>query len=164
MVCSIWTYWHLCNQGSHPERIQVGRTLAGDYLLSIAKAVGHKRFSELVSSLILDWIEAECNTLCRQYLYLYSGRLRSVTLSATLMSFVQAPLLLQFQKFLVNKKKGESAHYLSILMAVAVILKERNREMCGVQSLISLLLFASHVDKQEFTVAVLNVRMLKLCV
>ena len=130
-------------------------------MLSIAKAVGHKRFSELVSSLILDWIEAECNTLCRQYLYLYSGRLRSVTLSATLMSFVQAPLLLQF---LVNKKKGESAHYLSILMAVAVILKERNREMCGVQSLISLLLFASHVDKQEFTVAVLNVRMLKLCV
>lgn len=118
----------MCNQGSHPERIQVGRTLAGDYLLSIAKAVGHKRFSELVSSLILDWIEAECNTLCRQYLYLYSGRLRSVTLSATLMSFVQAPLLLQF---LVNKKKGESAHYLSILMAVAVILKERNREMCG---------------------------------
>lgn len=130
-------------------------------MLSIAKAVGHKRFSELVSSLILDWIEAECNTLCRQYLYLYSGRLRSVTLSATLMSFVQAPLLLQF---LVNKKKGESAHYLSILMAVAVILKERNREMCGVQSLISLLLFASRVDKQEFTVAVLNVRMLKLCV
>lgn len=130
-------------------------------MLSIAKAVGHKRFSELVSSLILDWIEAECNTLCRQYLYLYSGRLRLVTLSATLMSFVQAPLLLQF---LVNKKKGESAHYLSILMAVAVILKERNREMCGVQSLISLLLFASRVDKQEFTVAVLNVRMLKLCV
>lgn len=130
-------------------------------MLSIAKAVGHKRFSELVSSLILDWIEAECNTLCRQYLYLYSGRLRSVTLSATLMSFVQAPLLLQF---LVNKKKGESAHYLSILMAVAVILKERNREMCGVQSLISLLLFASRVDKQEFTVAVLNVHMLKLCV
>ena len=77
------------------------------------------------------------------------------------MSFVQAPLLLQF---LVNKKKGESAHYLSILMAVAVILKERNREMCGVQSLISLLLFASRVDKQEFTVAVLNVRMLKHCV
>ena len=77
------------------------------------------------------------------------------------MSFVQAPLLLQFH---VNKKKGESAHYLSILMAVAVILKERNREMCGCSHSFPLLLFASRVDKQEFTVAVLNVRMLKLCV
>ena len=33
-------------------------------------------------------------------------------------------------------------------MTAAVLLKERNREMCGIQSLISLLLYSSHVDKQ----------------
>ena len=35
----------------------------------------------------------------------------------------------------------------TILASASVILKERNREMCGVQSLMSLLLFLSHANK-----------------
>ena len=47
-----------------------------------------------------------------------------------------------------NSKKLGSAHYPDIIMSAAVILKERNREMIGIQSLISLLLFNSRVEKQ----------------
>ena len=47
-----------------------------------------------------------------------------------------------------NNKYVGSAHYPRIIMAAAVILKERNREWVGVQSLISLLLFSSRVQKQ----------------
>ena len=63
------------------------------------------------------------------------------------MSFVQVPLLLQF---LVNKstRRGESAHYPSILMALSVILKERNREMCGVQSLMPHVLISKNLQWQ----------------
>ena len=63
------------------------------------------------------------------------------------MSFVQVPLLLQF---LVNKstRRDESAHYPSILMALSVILKERNREMCGVQSLMPHVLISKNLQWQ----------------
>jgi len=39
------------------------------------------------------------------------------------------------------------AHYPGICITVAVFLKERNWEMCGMQSLISLL-YSSHIEKQ----------------
>ena len=47
-----------------------------------------------------------------------------------------------------NKKKMQSAHHPGLCMAVAILLKERNREICGVQSILSLILYSSHVDKQ----------------
>lgn len=33
-------------------------------------------------------------------------------------------------------------------MAAATLLKERNREMCGVQTMVSLVMFNSHVQKK----------------
>lgn len=47
-----------------------------------------------------------------------------------------------------NEVKKGAYHRLSICMAVATLLKERNREMCGRQSLISVALFASQVQKK----------------
>lgn len=47
-----------------------------------------------------------------------------------------------------NKNKAGNAHNPEISMAAAVILKERNREMNGIQSLASLTMFATHVNKQ----------------
>ena len=47
-----------------------------------------------------------------------------------------------------NRSKSGRAHQPGICMAAAVVLKERNQKMTGVQSLVSLMLFASHVDKQ----------------
>jgi len=41
-----------------------------------------------------------------------------------------------------------STHYPGLCMSVAILLKERNREMSGLQYIVSLLLYSSHVDKQ----------------
>ena len=46
-----------------------------------------------------------------------------------------------------NKEKRGDSHSLGICMALACIFKERNREMCGVQTLLSLLLFKSCAEK-----------------
>ena len=47
-----------------------------------------------------------------------------------------------------NSKKKAEIHYPGICTAVAVLLKERNRYMCGVQTFISLVLFSSRVNKK----------------
>ena len=66
----------------------------------------------------------------------------------------RAPVFFQLCKAIVehgdhrNEKKKGSAHLPAICMAIAVLLKERNREMIGLQTGISLLLYASHVQKQ----------------
>ena len=65
-----------------------------------------------------------------------------------------APLLLEVLTAVVsqndnrNAQKCGAAHFPGICLAVAAILKERNREMCGVQSIVSLILMASGVDKK----------------
>ncbi len=50
-----------------------------------------------------------------------------------------------------NKLKSGRAHYPGICMAAALVPKERNQRMTGLQSVIALILFASHVDKQVGT-------------
>ena len=67
---------------------------------------------------------------------------------------LKAPTLLKILSPIVtaNDKRKQTAvpgsHNPGLCMAVAILLKERNREMCGLQSIISLLLYSSHVDKQ----------------
>ena len=46
-----------------------------------------------------------------------------------------------------NIAKVGVTHYTGI-SAAAILLKERNREMCGLQSLVSLLLYSCHAEKQ----------------
>jgi hypothetical protein len=70
----------------------------------------------------------------------------------------RAPVFLQFCKAIVghgdhrNERKKGDAHLPAICMAIGVLLKERNREMVGLQTCISLLLYASHVQKQVSSV------------
>jgi len=66
---------------------------------------------------------------------------------------LKAPTLLHVLSSIVSysdhrNKKANSAHHPGLCMTVVILLKERNREVCGVQSLLSLLLYSSHVDKQ----------------
>ena len=44
--------------------------------------------------------------------------------------------------------KVGSSHNPGICCAAADLLKERNREMCGLQSLVSLLMFSCHAKKR----------------
>ena len=65
-----------------------------------------------------------------------------------------APVLLQLLLGIVshsdhrNQEKLGERHYPGICMAVATLLKERNRQMSGIQTFLSLVLFSSLVDKQ----------------
>ena len=67
---------------------------------------------------------------------------------------LKAPILLDIVLTLVskndgrNKHKSGTAHFPGVCTAIAVILKERNREMCSIQMLLSLVLFTSRVQKQ----------------
>ena len=67
---------------------------------------------------------------------------------------LKAPILLDIVLTLVskndgrNKHKSGTAHFPGVCTAIAVILKERNREMCSIQMLLSLVLFMSRVQKQ----------------
>ena len=148
------------------EDAKIGRALTGGHLQSVAKAVvSHKYLSELVFALFINKVDSECNTLCQRSTAPPS-LFRKIPVSQlsdfNWQMFIDelsssAPQLLQILTKIAchsdhrNKKKVNMAHYPSICMAAAVILKERNREMCGIQSLLSLLLFASCVQKQVNT-------------
>ena len=55
-----------------------------------------------------------------------------------------------------NDAKQGDHHYPVVFMSAAVILKERNREMVGLPTYISLLLFSSHAHKQIHALAVIT--------
>ena len=67
---------------------------------------------------------------------------------------VKAPTLLRMLATIVSRNdhcdqhKQGARHYAGICTAIATLLKERNREMGGMQTFISLVLFTSRVQKQ----------------
>jgi len=74
---------------------------------------------------------------------------------------VKAPVLFQLLVTAVshndhrNTHKQGCHHYPGICMAAAVLLKERNRvnrEMCGVQTMLSLVMFNAHVQKKVIVI------------
>ncbi len=66
----------------------------------------------------------------------------------------KAPLLLKLLSAVVVREdrrwqvKNPAVHYPAIVTATAILLKERNREMSGVQSIVSCLMYACHSEKQ----------------
>lgn len=146
------------------EDSKIGRALAGGHLPFLAKAVvGHECLYELVFLHILDRIDAECNTLCQRnavppsvFWKIPVSQLGVFDWKSCMDELLsKAPSLLQILTKITShsdhcNKNMNSAHFPSICMAAAVILKERNKNMCGVQSLLSLLLFASRRHTQAF--------------
>ena len=140
---------------------KVVRTLLGGHAASIAKAVmAMTAVRECLLHLFLVDLNDECNKLCQKS---EISIFRKMDV-AQAMEFKWAPFIndLQAKSPLLytilfsiasrsdkrNVCKVGSAHYPGICMAAAVILKERNREMSGVQSLLSLLLYSSHCEKK----------------
>ena len=123
--------------------------------------MNHDSLADTVFKLYVEKISLECGSLCRKTRELSPFRKIPADQLAAFQwtSFkehlsAKAPLLLSLFSAIVshsdhrNKEKAHSAHYPGICMATAILLKERNREMCGVQSLISTVLYNSHTDKQ----------------
>ena len=146
------------------EEAKIGRALAGGHIPSIAKAViRHTELREAIFQLFLGEIEAECAILCKKK----SPSLFRKLSAKDLMEFQwermigeleeKAPLFLRICSSIVsindhrNRQKFGANHYPGICMATAIILKERNREVCGLQSLMSLLFFSSHAEKKVAT-------------
>lgn len=107
----------------------------------------------------LSQIDAECNRLCQGQPNATAFRKipqSSLTDSIGMLLYkiyTNTPLILSTiacHGDHRNKIKVGNVHNPGICMAAAVILKEQNCEMNGVQSLVSLLLFTSHINKQVY--------------
>lgn len=140
----------------------IGRALATGHVPSLAEAImDHEDLADKLLQHFLNKMESECARLSQLSLPLSPFRRIPTDEYATFEwkkiienLSQEAPTLFHVLSSIVahsdhrNKKKVNTAHYPGLCMTVGVLLKERNREMCGVQSLISLILHSSHVDKQ----------------
>ena len=157
-----------------PESLSsLGRELAVGHMPSIAEAIiNNKQLADLVWQHFLNKIDQECSVLSQKRSP--SSPFRSIAVDGfTTFRWkdciedlsLRAPTLLSLLSSIVshsdhrNEKKIESAHYPGICMTTAVLLKERNREMCGVQSLISLILYSSHAEKEVNSLIILAMYM-----
>lgn len=143
---------------------KVARQLLGGHAPSIAKAVmAMEDVKESLHQLVLKTINDECNTICQRK---NASTFRKMTMDQvvdfkwTLLIdelTAKAPLLFSVLSSIAtysdhrNITKTGAAHNPGICMAAAVILKERNREICGLQSLLSLLLYSCHSEKKVRT-------------
>ena len=125
--------------------------------------MAYSALHKAVLLLFLNQINAECCALCRRsqkskFRCIPASELPEFQWDAYICELQsKAPLLFQVLSTLVsrndqrNEKKVGSAHYPAICTAAAVTLKEQNREMCRIQAVISMVLFASHANKQVKT-------------
>ena len=145
-----------------PAEGKLTRTLLGGDAVSIAKAaLSVEGVREATIQQLLGTLNLECSKLCRNkqpsslFRKIPVEKLATFKWEEMVVELERdAPLLLQIIQCLVarndyrNKCKVGAAHYPGICTAIAVMLKERNREMCGLQSLLSLLMYSSHCEKQ----------------
>ena len=144
---------------------KVAQCLAYGHAPSIAKAimdVGALR--EAVFTSFMNTICGECNALCqrsgtlsKEWYFPFSNHSSySYTKWGAFMEELQskAPTLLHLLTTIVtfndhrNVSKIGVSHHPGICAAVAVLLKERSREMCAIQSIVSVLMYTCHCDKQ----------------
>ena len=127
---------------------KIGRALAGGHLPSIAKSImGHDNLRQLLFKQFVVQIDSECSQLCQRqpnYYSVYRKIPQSSLADFDWKIFVEdlknkAPTFFQILSTIAshgdhcNKTKVGDTHNPGICMAAAVILKERNREMNGVQ-------------------------------
>ena len=142
---------------------KLGRALTGGHHSTIAKMVlAHEGIREHILLKLFDLIDAECSKLCQRacnppslFRKIPVESLPKFQWGSCIKELeVKAPTLLRMLSMIVSRndhrnqhKQGER-HHPGICMAIATLLKERNREMCGVQTFLSLVLFSSRVHKQ----------------
>ena len=108
---------------------------------------------EAIIKLLLRELNEECTNLCRKtstspFHTIPADHLANFKWKDMVNDLqLKAPLLFTVLHSIVSRNdhrnavKVGAAHYPGICSAAVILLKERNREMCGLQSLISLLMF-----------------------
>ena len=145
----------------NPELKKVAKALAGGNTQSICRAVfSNPRLREEAVARVSRIVDDECAVLCSKNPV---SLFRSMTLEqAENFSWTQAiaelktkaPILYHILDLAVthssrrNKQKKGERQFSGLCMSVAILLKERNRMMCGIQSYVSSALFSSHVQKK----------------
>ena len=144
-----------------PAEARVARALLGGHSLSIAKAVmQHDGIREAVVRVLLGKLNEECTNLCRKttpshFHTIPVDQLDTFSWKDMVADLQQkAPFVFTVLDSITsrndhrNTTKVGAVHYPGICSAVAILLKERNREMCGLQSLVSLVMYSCHAEKQ----------------
>ena len=142
---------------------RIGRALAGGHPESIVKAVlSHPDLQQITVTKVTDMLNAECSNLCKKdtatpspFRKMTFDEMRQFNWNLLIKDLeAKAPVLFKMFYTVVshsdrrNQQKREATHHPAICTAVATLLKDRNREMGGLQTIVSLLLFKSCVKKQ----------------
>ena len=149
-------------QNLDSARGKLARALLGGNPTSIAKAaLAIAGVREATTVQMLVNINKECSKLCRKkkpvslYRKIPVRMLSEFKWSDMITELEQtAPLLLQIFRCIVahndkrNKSKVGIGHYPGICMAMSLLLKERCREICGLQSVVSLFMYSNQCNKQ----------------
>ena len=141
----------------------MARALIGDDAGSIAKAAMKiDDVKEAIIKQILRILNEECARLCKlkentpsqfrkipvSQLHQFKWKDMIAELQSTAPLFYRVMYSLASRNDYRNLVKVGTVHFPGIWSAVAILLKERNREMCGLQSMISLLMYSCHCEKQ----------------
>lgn len=143
-----------------PEAKVVKALVGGHVPTIISSLLDIDSLREVLFGVFTDTISRECGILCRKQ---PDACFRNIPLSKLAEfswdTFVaelkdKAPILLHILTAVAsfsdhrNQIKVGSHHLPGICSAVAVLLKERNREVDGIQSVVSALMFLGHCEKQ----------------
>ena len=148
-----WTFldsWS--SRGKNSRKPCRGRFVSAIMEVQVLKEALLTHFLQAISNECSRLCQTSCTSLFRKIPLSSFSTINWLELIAELGS--KAPTLLQTLLFLVsandarNTTKVGAVHFPGICAVVAVILKERCREMCGVQSLISVLMYGCHCEKQ----------------
>lgn len=127
---------------------------------------------EAVMCLILEEITQECNNLCKKtpkslFRHIPVEQMANFCWSDMMNELKSiAPTTLRVVSTIAvrndhrKQNQVQLSHYPGICAAIAVMLKERNKDMCGMQSILSLLMYSCHCEKQVLLHAIASKHML----
>ena len=129
--------------------------------------LSHPDLQQITINKVTDMLDAECSTLCKKdtatpspFRKMAFDKMRRFNWNLLVKDLqAKAPVLFMFYTVVShsdkrNQQKRDAAHHPAIHMAMATLLKDRNREMGGLQTIVSLLLFKSCVKKQVWLTAI----------
>ena len=145
---------------------EIAESLVNGHTPSIASAILNiKSLQEAVITHLIQTLTNECNKLCQLtrgpslFRTIPVMDLASVRWEAFIEELhTKAPTLLNILLTIVavrdkkNTTKVGTSHYPGVCTAIAILLKERNMHMCGLQHLVSALMYNCHCEKQASAV------------
>ena len=147
-----------------PQYLKIVKALAGGNMKSIWLFFANPHLRQEAVSKVSRMVNDECSLLCKKnaqpvslfrHMSLEQAEKFTWTQAISKISS-KAPILFSIMNNCVvtqhsasrNKHKKGEAQYPGLCTAVAILLKECNRVMCGVQSYVSSVLFSSNIHKK----------------